>query len=58
MFLDRVVRRDREVIVPDVNRVYHIGRDSQFVNTRLYDHMSKNLSVNPDPSAVLQDVTR
>ncbi|XP_043225815.1 protein O-linked-mannose beta-1,2-N-acetylglucosaminyltransferase 1-like [Amphibalanus amphitrite] len=57
-FLNRVVRGDREVVVPDVNRVYHIGLDSQFVNTGLYEQMSKNLSVNPDPSAALQDVTR
>ena len=46
------------MVVPDINRVYHIGLDSQFVNTGLYEQMSRNLSVNPDPAAALQDVTR
>jgi len=57
-FMDKVVRKERENIVPDVNRVYHIGRDSQFINTDLFDNYYKNMSVNPDPAASLKAVTR
>ncbi|XP_037082122.1 protein O-linked-mannose beta-1,2-N-acetylglucosaminyltransferase 1-like [Pollicipes pollicipes] len=58
LFMDKKVKKDREVIVPDVNRVYHIGRDSHYINTNVYDMLFKNLSVNPDPTSQLHDVTR